>query len=175
MSYLVFSTSLKPDSRSRLLARHAQGLLADAGEESELIDLQEVKLPMCDAGACYEDAEVQALQEKVKAADGILLATPVYNYTVSSSVKNLIELTDKSWRGKVVGFMCAAGGQASYMAIMNTANSHMLDFRCIIIPRFVYATEMHFRDDQVADEVIQQRIEELTGMLTKLSTALREE
>ncbi len=175
MSYLVFSTSLNPNSQSRLLARYAHTLLSEAGHEAEIIDLQEYEVPFCDGGQCYGHEHVQTLQKKVEAAKGILLATPVYNYTVCASAKNLIELTGQQWRGKVVGLMCAAGGQGSYMALMGIANSLMLDFRCIIIPRFVYAMENAFRGEEVTDEAVQQRLAELTTMLNKLSRAVNED
>ncbi len=52
----------------------------------------------------------------------------------------MIELAGSAWEDKIVGFLCAAGGMSSYMSVMAYANSLMLDFRCVIIPRFVYAT-----------------------------------
>ena len=70
----------------------------------------------------------------------MIVAAPVYNYDVSASAKNMIELTGNAWEDKMVGFLCAAGGMSSYMSVMAYANSLMLDFRCVIIPRFVYAT-----------------------------------
>ena len=60
----------------------------------------------------------------------------------------MIELTGSSWEDKIVGFLCAAGGTTSYMSVMAYANSLMLDFRCVIIPRFVYATGNAFDDDE---------------------------
>ena len=35
---------------------------------------------------------------------------------------------------------------SSYMSVMAYANSLMLDFRCVIIPRFVYATGSAFAE-----------------------------
>ena len=77
-----------------------------------------------------------------------MIATPIYNYNVSSSAKNLVELTGKAWTDKVVGFLCAAGGRGSYMGCMGLANSLMLDFRSLILPRFVYATGDPFAGEQ---------------------------
>jgi FMN reductase len=59
------------------------------------------------------------------------------------------------------------------MSIMALANSLMLDFRCLILPRFVYVTDEAFRDDAVHDPAIVDRLRELTGMLTRVSSALR--
>ena len=107
---------------------------------------------MCDADACYAAPGAQKLSRAVGEADGIMVAAPVYNYDVSAAAKNMIELTGKAWEDKIVGFLCAAGGMSSYMSVMAYANSLMLDFRCVIIPRFVYATGSAFEGDNPADD-----------------------
>ncbi|MGD9900824.1 MAG: NADPH-dependent oxidoreductase, partial [Calditrichaceae bacterium] len=84
----------------------------------------------------------------------------------------LVELTGQAWREKVVGFMCAAGGKSSYMSIMPFANSLMLDFRTIIIPRFVFATGSSFREDKLNDPEILNRIRELTSTLVWFTEGL---
>ncbi len=175
MKYLVIACSLNPDSKSRIMAKSALASLENKGADVELIDLAELQLPLCDGGAVYGDPAVQALAGKVAAADGILIATPVYNYTVNAAVKNLIELTGRAWTEKVAGFLCAAGGQGSYMAIMSIANSLMLDFRTVVIPRFVYATGDQFQGEQIAHEELGERIEQLNDELLRFSTALRGE
>lgn len=173
MKLAVVSCSLDPDSRSRILARRAHELLASRGAEADWIDLAEIPLPLCDGGACYDDANVRQVSERLRAARGILLAAPIYNFDVSSAAKNLIELTGKHvWTETVAGFLCAAGGQGSYMSIMALANSLMLDFRTIIIPRFVYATGRDFSGDEIASEPVRDRIAQLTDDLVRFTGAL---
>ncbi len=174
ISYLVISCSLNPDSRSRVLARDAHELLAAGGETVELVDLIDWKLPICDGGTCYADEHVQRLTRKLTEAKGILLCTPVYNYDSNAAAKNVIELTGNAWTGKVVGFACVAGGRSSYMSIMSLANNLMLDFRCWIVPRFVYATGEHFRNEHLSDPTVRQRLEELVGSLKRLTSKLFE-
>ena len=94
---------------------------------------------ICDATKCYEDPQVRELGIRISKSAGIILALPIYNYSVGASAKNLIELTGAAWARKPVSFLCSAGGQSSYMAVMGLANSLMLDFRSYILPRFVYA------------------------------------
>ncbi len=57
---------------------------------------------------------------------------------------------------------------------MSLANSLMLDFRCLILPKFVYAIGSHFDQDRIMDEGVEQRITELGHSLIRLSTAMRE-
>ncbi|MBK1856945.1 NADPH-dependent FMN reductase [Cerasicoccus arenae] len=165
---LIISCSLNPGSRSRIMAQAAKSDLTSA----EWVDLAENELPLCDGGAAYGHENVKQLAEKISAAKGILLATPVYNYDVNAALKNMIELTGRHWTGKVVGFLCAAGGNSSYMSVMGVANSLMLDFRCVVLPRFVYATGSHFEGPQITDADLRHRITKLANDLAAYTKAL---
>lgn len=171
--FIVFSCSLNPDSRSRILAESAAHSIRSAEREVELVDLSEYELPLCDGGKSYGHEHVQNLGQMVADAEGILLSSPVYNYDINAAAKNLVELTGQNWRDKVVGFMCAAGGQGSYMSLMPIANSLMLDFRCLILPKFVYAIEKHFRAGEISEPLIEERVEELSQSLIRISDAIR--
>jgi FMN reductase len=171
--YLVVSTSGNPDSNSRRMGRIALKHLEKSKVECQWLDISELGLPLCDADACYAQPAAQNLNKAIEAADGILVATPVYNYDVSAAAKNMVELTGSSWEEKVVGFLCAAGGMSSYMSVMAFANSLMLDFRTVIIPRFVYATGDAFEGDKLKDAKIGKRIEEAADELVRFTKALR--
>src|SRR6266487_2638974 len=80
---------------------------------------------------------------------------------------------DCAWQDKIVGFLCAAGGTASYMSVMAYANSLMLDFRCVIIPRFVFATSDAFDGDKIADKKVTARVEQVANDLVRFTAALR--
>jgi len=171
--YLVVSTSGNPTSNSRQMGRLAFTHLQKLGVDCDWLDLNDLDLPLCDADVCYADPGAQKLSQAINGADGIMVAAPVYNYDVSAAAKNMIELTGSAWEDKVVGFLCAAGGMSSYMSVMAYANSLMLDFRTIIIPRFVYATGNSFDDDGLKDPKISQRIEQVAEELVRFTTALR--
>jgi len=85
--------------------------------------------------------------------------------------KNLLELTGGSWENKTVGFLCAAGGSSSYMSIMGLANSLMLDFRCLIIPRFVYAKGDDFTAKQQPTAKLAERLTTLAEASIRIRNA----
>ena len=180
--FLVISSSLHPTSRSRLMAQFAYRRMKDlleqqqapdpVGSQIEWIDLADVSLPLCDGHSAYRDPAVGLMSSMISAANGIMIASPIYNYDVNANLKNLIELTGRAWQDKVVGLMCAAGGAGSYMSLMPFANSLMLDFRCLILPRFVYATGGAFTHEGVQDPEIVQRIESLSEQLVTVTKAL---
>jgi FMN reductase len=146
--------------------------LVSAGVAVQFFDLAVKPLPLCDGMRAYEDRNVQELADHIRHADAIILASPVYNYDVNAVAKNAIELTGRAWTGKVVGIMLAAGGQGSYMSAMGIANSLMLDFRCLIVPRFIYATNDAFQANQLRDESIRERVKQLVDDTVRISRAL---
>ena len=171
--HLVISTSGNPDSNSRRMGRAAYTHMQKKKVDCDWIDIREMDLPLCDADKCYEMPGSKKLSATIEHADGILIAAPVYNYDVAAATKNMIELTGSAWEDKIVGFLCAAGGMTSYMSVMAYANSLMLDFRCVIIPRFVYATGDVFDGEKLADKKIGSRIEQVAAELIRFTTALR--
>ena len=147
--------------------------LVDSFEKDvELFDLHNNPLPMCDGDECYDLPEVLDFREKIKNAEGIIMATPVYNFNASSGAKNVVELGGRMLYDKIFGFLCAAGGRNSYMSVMSLANSLMLDFRCYIIPKFVFATKNDFEEGNIVNPEIKSRIEELGSELIRVSSAL---
>jgi NAD(P)H-dependent FMN reductase len=138
------------------------------GAAAEMLCLRENPLPMCDGEAAYGDPQVAVLAGKIEAARVIVIATPIYNYDANAAAKNLVELTGSAWEDKIVGFLCAAGGPLSYMSIISLANSLMLDFRCVVLPRFVYATGNDFSGGKITGTEIIRRIRQFAEASMRL-------
>ncbi len=172
MRMLILSCSLSDRSRSRVLAQRAREVL-EADATVNFMDLRDYPLPLCN-GKTPDDPNLEALKTAITEADAILLATPIYNYDVSAAAKNMVEQTSRAWTEKTVAFVCAAGGGGSYMSVMPFANSLMLDFRCLVVPRFVYTTGAAFDETlQLTDERIRERCDELCTEMLRLTRALK--
>lgn len=172
MRQVIVSTSLDPESKSALLAAALEERSRQAGHDTELIDLRQHELPFCDGHSPSPLPVVQEIRSQLEAADAIAVATPVYSYDVSGAARNLLALTGKVWNDKVVGLLGAAGGQRSYMSLLGFANSLMLDFRCLIVPRFVYADSSAFEGERIIDGVVLDRICRLAVDLERVGTAM---
>jgi NAD(P)H-dependent FMN reductase len=169
---LVVSSSLRAESNSRIMAREAHRILSADGTPASLLDLRDHPLPLCDAGDSFGHAHSILVKGLLEEATGVIVATPIYNYDANAAVKNLVEMTCGAWDNKVVGFLCAAGGMGSYMSIMPFANSLMLDFRSVIVPRFAYAVDGAFKDGAICDPAITQRIADVSRYTARLALAL---
>lgn len=171
MTILILSCSLDRGSRSYLLARSAEATLKSREADVTFVDLRTTPLPMCDGGDC-DDPNLKQLAEQVRRADAILMAVPIYNYDVNAAAKNVVELVGGALENKIVGFLCAAGGHGSYMSVMSLANSLMLDFRCLVVPRFVYATGKDFEGDEITSPKVRERTQQLCEATMRLARAL---
>ena len=139
---LIVATSLSARSRSQTLARLASEKLTALGTPHSLLDLRETPLPFTGSDAAWGDPAVAAAKARTVAATHLLFAAPIYNYDVNAVAKNYIEHMGKdAFEGKTVGLLLSAGGAGSYMSAMPFANSLMLDFRCWIVPRFLYVSK----------------------------------
>lgn len=169
MNISIIASSLSPKSNSRLLAKKLAEKLSLVSINVDFIDLRDFKLPFCGDENNHQYPQISDITDRITKAAGIVMASPIYNYGVNAAMKNLVELTGKkAWHDKVVGFICAAGGRSSYMSVMSFANSLMLDFHCLIIPKFIYIAK-DFEDINHIPEDLKERLDQLAVTLVELA------
>lgn len=117
MNITILSCSLDPDSRSRRLAQVSASIVKNAGHVAKLLDLHDLGgLPSFDNELAFNDPRYLTLHSAISPADGVVIASPVYNWGLSSATKNMIELSgatgrdgrEAAWFDKLVTFVCAA-------------------------------------------------------------------
>ena len=95
---LIISTSLRKDSNSDYLAKAFQDGAIAAGHSAELVTLRGKTIQYCKGclacqqiGHCVIKDDSTEIVEKMKDADVIVWATPVYYYSMSGQMKTLID------------------------------------------------------------------------------------
>lgn len=85
-------------SRTRMLVQWVLAGSEAAGAETELIDLTSLRIEACNAceccsltGHCVYDDDFLFLHEQIKAADGLVLGSPVYIDNVTGQMKVFID------------------------------------------------------------------------------------
>jgi chromate reductase len=93
MKVLAIAGSLRADSHNRRLIEAAAALIAARGVEVEILDPEALRsLPHFDQDLEADAPEpVERLRGKIEAADGLLLATPEYNGSIPSVLKNAVD------------------------------------------------------------------------------------
>lgn len=168
---VVISTSLNPKSKSQVLAQKFVASLRERGVTVTPIDLRELDLPLAGSPGCWEHPHLAQLTSALEAATHVVFAVPIYCYDVNAAAKNVIELVGRAFTGKVVAFICSAGGQGSFMAVMGLANHLMLDFRAVIVPRFLYAARADWSDEGGLDPEIEGRLQLLYEDMARITVA----
>jgi len=165
----IIATSLNPESKSQVLAAKLAAVLTERGVAVESIDMRQHELPLAGTPGCWEHPDLAHFNGVLERASHIVFAVPVYCYGANAVAKNVIELLGRSFTEKVVGFMCAAGGQGSYMSVMSLANSLMLDFRTVIVPRFFYTSGADWSDTGELNPELESRLVVLYEDLKRVS------
>ncbi len=176
----VISTSLDPQSRSARIAQLCVAKLERQGVPTGLIDLKRVPLERFDNDTVYRTPEYTQLHAQLARADGLVLCTPIYNWSVSSELKRLIEVTGSTppdgslrgaWFDKVLTFAGAAGLPHAYMAFGPLASSLMLDFKCVVNPYHIYVTERDWEEGSLREAAL-ARLDKALAVMLELTTLL---
>ncbi len=110
---LAMSGSLRAGSYNSAALRVMKEI-APAGMAIDIFDLSPIQLYNEDVKVKGFPPPVEDLRRRVKAADGILFATPEYNYSVSGVLKNTIDWVsrppEQPFEGKPIGVIGASIG-----------------------------------------------------------------
>jgi len=174
---VAFCGSLRKGSFNRL-ALHAFVERLPPDISVETIEIGDWPLYNADIQAQGFPDKVQAAQQKMLAADGIVFASPEYNYSVSGVLKNAIDwlsrMTPQPFAGKPMAVFGASGGP------LGTARSqyHLRQMMIFLDGRFVNRPEVmigaahtKFVDGKFTDEVGSKLLADLG---TSLALAIRQ-
>ena len=113
LEFLGISGSLRAGSFNSASLRAAAALAPD-GMTVTLADIGDVPLFNDDVRAIGIPACVEALRSRITAADGVIIATPEYNYSVPGVLKNVIDWISRTepqpFAKKPVGIIGASPG-----------------------------------------------------------------
>lgn len=121
---LVLYGSYRSDRAGIRLAQYLVGRFGERGVDAELVDAKAIGLPMLDR--MYKEYEpgtappaMQALAEKIRAADAFVFVAGEYNWGVQPGLKNLTDhfLEEWFWRPAALATYSAgrfAGARAGY-------------------------------------------------------------
>ncbi len=91
---LAFAASLRTPSLNRRLLEVAASLARSAGAEVDIAHFREFEVPSFDQDVMNQSglpAGAEALRQRLAAVDGLLLASPEYNFSMPGVLKNLID------------------------------------------------------------------------------------
>ena len=178
---LALSGSLRKGSFNTMLL-HAAKEVAPAGMSIEIYDLAPIPMYNDDVrlGPGGYPPEVRHFRAAIAASDGILFASPEYNYSVSGVLKNAIDWASRapnmpfdSKTGAVLGASAGALGTARSQRdlrwIMSGLNMYMVNLPHVYVggaaQKFDAAGKL---TDQASRDFIKQLLENLADLTIRL-------
>lgn len=111
---LVICGSLRKGSLNRAIVNTLPALAPDGMRFTEAPSFAGLPIYDADLQADGFPPAVEAMGEAIRAADGVIIVTPEYNYSVPGGLKNAIDwisrLPDQPFAGKPVALQSASGG-----------------------------------------------------------------
>ena len=164
MKLLAITGALRKDSYNTQLLRAVKEL-APPEMAMEIVTLHGV--PLYDGDE--EDkhgvpASVKALQDKVREADGVIISTPEYNFSVPGVLKNGLDWMSRSgnpFKWKRVGVMGASEGPIGTARSQYHLRQNLVGLEAITMPKpeiFVALAPTKFADGKLTDETTRKLI-----------------
>lgn len=113
-------------------------------------------------GAFTRDAfplEVLAILEEIETADALIVSVPVYKGSYPGLFKHLIDFVElTALVNKPVLLAAKGGGSRHALIVEHQLRPLFACFSALTVPTAVYASDDDFRDNEIADPLLQERI-----------------
>jgi len=160
--------SLSDESTTRAATVHALAAAEAEGARTGLIDLREYDLPMY--GSAGRDAgDAPELRERIRAADAVILGSPIYHGTIASPLKTALDYCGfDEFEDTLVGIVVTAGGRFPTPAILHLRTA-VRWVRGWVHPTHVGIPDASdaIEDGEVVDEDYADRLETLGAEMTR--------
>jgi NAD(P)H-dependent FMN reductase len=186
---LAFAGSTRTDSFNKRLIKIAAAGARVAGAEVTLIDLRDYPLPLYDGDWEEQDGlplNARKLKDLFLANEGLLIAAPEYNSSMTAVLKNTIDWVSRPvpgeaalncFDGKVAALMSASPGALGGLRGLVHVRAILQNIRVLTIPDQVAvpnAGEAFAADGTLKDAKQQRTVEALGAKVAQILARLRE-
>ncbi|HEY9896914.1 MAG TPA: NAD(P)H-dependent oxidoreductase [Candidatus Sericytochromatia bacterium] len=185
---LAFAGSTRTDSFNKKLVKiAAQGARA-AGAETTFVDLRDLPMPLFDEDLEANDGTpdtVRQFKALLLAHDGLLIASPEYNSSLTAVLKNAIDWASRPaegeaslgcFVGKVAAIMSASPGALGGLRGLVSLRSILGNIKVIVLPDQIAvpkAYEAFDTDGSLKDAKQQAGIENLGANVAMIAAKLK--
>jgi NAD(P)H-dependent FMN reductase len=184
---LAFAGSARSGSWNRKLIRIAAAGARGAGAEVTLIELRDYALPLMDEDLETREgmpAAARKLKDLFLAHQGLLLACPEYNSSITPLLKNVIDWVSRPvpgeaplgcFAGKVAALMSASPGVFGGLRGLVTVRMILGNIKVMVLPDQVAIPRAHesFSDDgSLKDSKLQASVEAVGTQLARTLSKL---
>lgn len=168
MGVLAVSGSPSSPSRSGRLLEQAALRLEESGVEVDRLSIRDLP-PLDLVHGRHDSPLLRKIAARIEAADGVILATPIYKAAASGLLKLFLDLLPPSaFAGKVILPIGVGGGPAHALAVDYSLRPVLAALGATRVLATLYATERELPkegDTYLLDEALAARLEATLGSL----------
>jgi NAD(P)H-dependent FMN reductase len=175
---LAIAGSLRAGSFNRLALRYAIAGALEAGAVIEEVGPDALRLPLYD-GDLERDGRfpdtVEAWRERVRACDGLLIASPEYNHGLSAVLKNAIDWASRppnTLNGKVAASFGASIGRLGTARAQQSLRLTLSALNVWVVPRTVLISSATAAFDDAGQLKDERQARDLAALGRTLSLAV---
>lgn len=187
---LVFAGSARTDSLNKRLAAAAARRLDAAGARVTRIDLADYRMPLYDGDLESSDGVPEAarrLTAQMLEHDGLLIACPEYNSSITPLLKNTIDWCSRpdgntpglaGFRGKVAALVSASPGKLGGLRGLVHVRAILQNIGVMVVPQQLALARAHEAFDEagdLADEGQAKILDAVAGQLASTTARVRGE
>lgn len=181
---LAFAGSARRDSWNQKLVQAGANAARRAGAEVTLLDLNDYPLPLYHGDLEAKDGlpePAQRLKSLFKAHDGLLIASPEYNSSVSPLLKNTLDWVSREWQGesglvpyqnKVAAIMGASPGALGGIRMLPHLRQILNALDVLVLPNQLSMPKAGEAFNQDGSVKSPERLDALVAELVRVSGAL---
>lgn len=168
LSVVLVQGSMNDHCKTAILIEEVDRRLQTQGVVTTLVDFRAVDIDFCNGRKLEEyNDDTRAVYAVLAGADAYVFGMPVYSYTISGTLKNLIDITAPALSNKIAGIICNSHGVRSYLASIDL--QHVLGHKAAVrtIQPIIHTSEDSFKGGQIFEEQIFDLMDELIDGLKK--------
>lgn len=169
---LAFAGSTRNASYNKQLVTYAVELLKEQGAEVTHIDLADYPMPLYDGDLEEKEGlpnNAYTLRDLFKQHQGLLLACPEYNSSITAVLKNTIDWVSRPqpneedlicFKGKICTLLSASPGGLGGLRGLVTVRSILGNIGCVVLPQQVAIPSAFkaFEQGQLIDDRLNQAL-----------------
>ena len=180
---LAFAGSTRTDSFNKKLVKIAAVGAREAGADVTIIDLRDFQMPFYDEDLERQEglpSSARRLKDLMLAHQGLLVASPEYNSSISGVLKNTIDWVSRQSEGeiplacfkdKIAGLMSASPGGLGGLRGLVHIRAILENIGVLVIPNQMAISKAHEAfnlDGTMKDEKQEQQVKKIGSNLTQM-------
>ena len=182
---LAFAGSTRSGSFNKLLVRTAADAARAAGAAVTVVDLRDLDLPLFDQdleAAQGLPSGAKQLKALLRDTDGLLIASPEYNSSITAALKNAIDWASRAesaaepplaaFRGKVAALLSASPGGLGGLRGLVHLRAILGNIGVIVLPDQVSISAAHEAFDEAGGLKDERKAKHVAGLASGLAEIL---